>query len=270
MNSVANGVQMGFKFLIVSRHPQRFDEVAALIEQHVLRVSRRSEWMGGPAASDEAMNADVWLGDSLGEMALYYGLSDACLVGGSFAPLGGQNLIEAACGCPVVMGPHTFNFSEAAGLAEAEGAALRVADMAEAVRAGLGLVRDSAALAQAVAAGLAFAARNRGGRRFGRWRRCGSICHQFDLCSLSSNARPPVATQFWLANGMAPAHTLPGQQSLKISIPTIDRLAGGLVQRGSVAAGGDRMIYENLARRHINADHEAAQSPVQGRINRDT
>ena len=163
INSVANGAQMGFQPLIVPRHPQRFDEVAALIERHGLRVSRRSQWTGSPAASDEAMNADVWLGDSLGEMALYYGLSDACLLGGSFAPLGGQNLIEAAaCGCPVVMGPHTFNFSEAAGLAEAEGAALRVADMAEAVRAALELVKDPAALAEAVAAGLAFAARNRG------------------------------------------------------------------------------------------------------------
>jgi 3-deoxy-D-manno-octulosonic-acid transferase len=85
------------------------------------------------------------------------------LLGGSFAPLGGQNLIEAAaCGCPVVMGPHTFNFTEAAEMAEAEGAALRVAGMAEAVQAGLGLAGDSAALAEAVAAGLAFAARNRG------------------------------------------------------------------------------------------------------------
>ena len=163
MNSVVNGVPMGFKSLIVPRHPQRFDEVAALIEAHGLRVSRRSQWTGSPAASDEAMNAHVWLGDSLGEMALYYGLSDACLLGGSFAPLGGQNLIEAAaCGCPVVMGPHTFNFTEASELAEAEGAALRVAGMAEAVRTGVGLVGDSAALAEAVAAGLAFAARNRG------------------------------------------------------------------------------------------------------------
>ena len=163
MNSVANNSPMTFKPLIVPRHPQRFDEVAALIEGRGLRVSRRSQWTGGPAASDEAMNADVWLGDSLGEMALYYGLSDACLLGGSFAPLGGQNLIEAAaCSCPVVMGPHTFNFTEAAALAEAEGAALRVAGMAEAVRAALELVNDSAALAKAVTAGLAFAARNRG------------------------------------------------------------------------------------------------------------
>lgn len=163
MNSVANKPAAGCKALIVPRHPQRFDDVAALAAQHGLRVSRRSQWTDGPAASQEAMNADVWLGDSLGEMALYYGLSDAALLGGSFAPLGGQNLIEAAaCGCPVVMGPHTFNFTEAAEMAEAEGAALRVACMAEAVQAGLGLAGDSAGLAQAVAAGLAFAARNRG------------------------------------------------------------------------------------------------------------
>jgi 3-deoxy-D-manno-octulosonic-acid transferase len=163
MNSVANKPAAGFKALIVPRHPQRFDEVAALAAQHGLRVSRRSQWTSGPADSAEAMNADVWLGDSLGEMALYYGLGDVALLGGSFAPLGGQNLIEAAaCGCPVVMGPHTFNFSEAAALAEAEGAAQRVADMEEAVRAGLALLGDSALRTQAVAAGLAFAARNRG------------------------------------------------------------------------------------------------------------
>lgn len=163
IESIALGRPGNFKALIVPRHPQRFDEVEALIRQHGLRVSRRSSWSSSPADSREAMSADVWLGDSLGEMALYYALSDVALLGGSFAPLGGQNLIEAAaCGCPVVMGPHTFNFTEAAGLAEAEGAALRVADLAEAVRAGLGLMRDSPALAKVAAAGLAFAARNRG------------------------------------------------------------------------------------------------------------
>ncbi len=151
------------KWLIVPRHPQRFGEVEALAEQHGLRVSRRSSWPAGPAASEAAMQADVWLGDSLGEMALYYALSDVALLGGSFAPLGGQNLIEAAaCGCPLVLGPHTFNFAEAAELAQAEGAAQRVADMREAVQAALALVNDPPARAQAVAAGLAFAARNRG------------------------------------------------------------------------------------------------------------
>lgn len=161
---VNNGaVRLTFKALIVPRHPHRFDEVAVLIVQHGLSVSRRSSWAGSPAEQAQALNADVWLGDSLGEMALYYGLADVALLGGSFAPLGGQNLIEAAaCGCPVVMGPHTFNFSEAADLAQAEGAALRVADMTEAVQTGLMLVNDARVLAQTVAAGQAFAARNRG------------------------------------------------------------------------------------------------------------
>lgn len=163
MSSATNEPARAFHALIVPRHPQRFDEVAALVEQHGLRVSRRSQWANGPADNDEARQADVWLGDSLGEMALYYGLSDVALLGGSFAPLGGQNLIEAAaCACPVVMGPHTFNFSEAAELAEAEGAALRVAGMAEAVDVALALVGDPPALADAVDSGLAFAARNRG------------------------------------------------------------------------------------------------------------
>ena len=156
--------QRRFKPLIVPSHPQRFDEVQMLAESQGLSVSRRSRWpAAGPFESRDAMQADVWLGDSLGEMALYYGLGSVALLGGSFAPLGGQNLIEAAaCGCPVVMGPHTFNFLEAAELAEAEGAALRVADVREGVQAALRLVNDSAALAKAAHASLAFAARNRG------------------------------------------------------------------------------------------------------------
>jgi 3-deoxy-D-manno-octulosonic-acid transferase len=78
--------------------------------------------------------ADVWLGDSVGEMAAYYTLADCAWLGGSFMPYGGQNLIEAiACGCPVVMGPHTFNFQETAEAAVQAGLAVRVADMAQAL-----------------------------------------------------------------------------------------------------------------------------------------
>jgi 3-deoxy-D-manno-octulosonic-acid transferase len=85
------------------------------------------------------------------------------LLGGSFAPLGGQNLIEAAaCGCPVVMGPHTFNFAQAAELALAEGAALRVADTEAGVACAMSLLNDAAACDAAVAHSLAFAARHRG------------------------------------------------------------------------------------------------------------
>jgi 3-deoxy-D-manno-octulosonic-acid transferase len=147
-----------FQILIVPRHPQRFDEVQALVEHHGLTVARRSGWNGAPPAA-----ADVWLGDSLGEMALYYAMSDVALLGGSFAPLGGQNLIEAAaCGCPVIMGPHTFNFAEVAELAEAAGAARRVADMGEAVRAARALLSRPAAQQAAAAAGRKFSAQHRG------------------------------------------------------------------------------------------------------------
>jgi 3-deoxy-D-manno-octulosonic-acid transferase len=147
----------GIQWLLVPRHPQRFDEVAALVAQAGLSVSRRSAWVDAPAP------ADVWVGDSLGEMALYYAISDVALLGGSFLPLGGQNLIEAAaCGCPIVMGPHTFNFSDAAQLSEEAGAALRVASMEEGLRVAVELARDADARQQAVAAAERFAAAHRG------------------------------------------------------------------------------------------------------------
>ncbi len=134
--------------VIVPRHPQRFDEVAALVLAAGLALQRRS--MLGDAISPEVATADVWLGDSMREMSLYYGVAHAALLGGSFAPLGGQNLIEAAaCACPLVMGPHTFNFALAAELAIEAGAAVRAADMAQAVprAAGLALAPDREAWA---------------------------------------------------------------------------------------------------------------------------
>ena len=147
------------QWLIVPRHPQRFDAVAALVAEQGLAESRRSSWSDGPPAPEQG----VWLGDSLGEMALYYGLADLALLGGSFEPLGGQNLIEAAaCGCPVLMGPHTFNFAEAAALAEAAGAALRTTDLPAAVRLARQLALDAPGLETARQAGLAFASAHRG------------------------------------------------------------------------------------------------------------
>jgi 3-deoxy-D-manno-octulosonic-acid transferase len=100
----------------------------------------------------------VWLGDTLGDMALYYSLSSVALLGGSFEPLGGQNLIEAAaCGCPVVMGPHTFNFAQAAEMALEAGAAVRVADMRQGVAAAAHWVANAPAREAAAHAGAAFA-----------------------------------------------------------------------------------------------------------------
>ncbi len=124
----ARGRMPDCHWLLVPRHPRRFEAVADAVRQAGLTLARRSacadlhDWLAEPDA--------VLLGDSLGEMALYYSLADVALLGGSFAPLGGQNLIEAAaCGCSVVMGPHTFNFAEIAERAEAAGAAVRAADM---------------------------------------------------------------------------------------------------------------------------------------------
>lgn len=145
------------QWLIVPRHPQRVNEVEALLQAQGLHVSRRSQWSDAPEPSD------VWLGDSLGEMALYYSLSDVALLGGSFGPWGGQNLIEAAaCACPVIMGPHTYNFTQAAEMAEQAGAALRVHDMGEALKLGRHLLQDRAGQTVASKAAHQFAQAHQG------------------------------------------------------------------------------------------------------------
>jgi 3-deoxy-D-manno-octulosonic-acid transferase len=121
---------------IVPRHPQRFEEVAALMQASGLPWQRRSQW----SAPQES---GLVLGDSLGEMPLYYGVASVALLGGSFAPLGGQNLIEAcACGCPVVMGPHTFNFKQAAQWAIDAQAGERSPDMTTAMAQALAIALD--------------------------------------------------------------------------------------------------------------------------------
>jgi 3-deoxy-D-manno-octulosonic-acid transferase len=124
-------VLAGTMLVIVPRHAQRFDAVYRLMKARAdksgLSIARRSEAPARPTV-------DLWLGDSMGEMAAYYTLAHVAIIGGSFLPLGGQNLIEAcACHCPVVLGPHTFNFEQVAEQAVQSGAALRAADAEDAV-----------------------------------------------------------------------------------------------------------------------------------------
>jgi len=117
--------------LVVPRHPQRFDEVAPLAQ------SRRTH-APVPAGTDR-----VHLGDTMGEMAFYFAAADVAVIGGSFVPLGGQNLIEGlAAGTPVVAGPSMFNFAEATRLAVAAGAALQVADARAAMAQAVALLED--------------------------------------------------------------------------------------------------------------------------------
>lgn len=155
------------QWLIVPRHPQRFDEVAELIRAQGWVCWRRGEWgdrlSGAMTPVPGGSKPTIWLGDSLGEMALYYSLADVALLGGSFEPLGGQNLIEAAaCGCPVVLGPHTFNFAEVSDQAVTAGAARRVADLGQGVQAALQWLSDPDARQVAVQAALGFAHTHRG------------------------------------------------------------------------------------------------------------
>ena len=143
--------------MLVPRHPQRFDDVAALAAGRGATVQRRSD--------EQAVRGDtrVWLGDSMGEMFAYYAAADVALIGGSWLPFGGQNLIEAcAVGTPVVLGPHTFNFAQVAEQAEAAGAALRATDADAGMRLAAELLADEARRTAIGEAGLAFAQAHRG------------------------------------------------------------------------------------------------------------
>lgn len=147
----------GTLLVIVPRHPQRFDEVAALLERHHIASQRRSE---NSRVRDETR---VLLGDSMGEMAAYYASCDVAFIGGSLLPFGGQNLIEAcAVGKPVLVGPHTYNFAEASERAVSAGAALRVMDGADLQRKVAALLANPKVTERMSAAGLAFSNEHRG------------------------------------------------------------------------------------------------------------
>ena len=143
--------------VIVPRHPQRFDAVEQLLEQRGIRYQRRS--------LEEAVGKDtaVLLGDSMGEMFAYYAACDVAFIGGSLLPYGGQNLIEAcAVGKPVILGPHTYNFAEAAERAVEAGAAVRVSDEAELVRELQDLLKNPQRRHRMGQAGLKFSRQHQG------------------------------------------------------------------------------------------------------------
>ena len=147
----------GLILLLVPRHPQRFAEVAALVEERKLALCRRSE---GTLPSAETR---VWLGDSMGEMPAYFTVADLALIGGTLLPFGGQNLIEAAaCGCPVLVGPHTYNFAQATEDALASGAALRISDASGAAAEAERLLKDTETLDAMRQAATAFSQAHRG------------------------------------------------------------------------------------------------------------
>ncbi|MVW71368.1 3-deoxy-D-manno-octulosonic acid transferase [Bordetella sp. 15P40C-2] len=149
-------------FILIPRHPQRFSAAAIALDEMGLTYHRRSQMVmsaqarkRGPSPVAETLfvpdedgsrpdsPVSVLLGDSLGEMAFYYGAADVAIVGGSFLPFGGQNLIEAcAAGVPTIVGPHTFNFKQAAQDAIAAGGVCRAGKASAALQLALALVDD--------------------------------------------------------------------------------------------------------------------------------
>ena len=113
--------------VIVPRHPQRFNDVEALLQQRNLPYQRRSQLHEMVEEETKFI-----LGDSMGELFIYYASADICLVGGSILPYGGQNLIEAMrMAKPVLIGEHTFNFKEVSERSILQCAAWRVSNQLE-------------------------------------------------------------------------------------------------------------------------------------------
>ena len=142
--------------IIVPRHPARAAAIAALLRQRGLRVARRS------AAEAIDSSVELYLGDTLGELGLFYRLAGIAFIGGSMVPSGGHNPLEAALlDCAVLHGPDMSNCAAIARDLAAAGAALTVRDAEEFGAALARLLADPAERARRAAAGLDVAADNR-------------------------------------------------------------------------------------------------------------
>jgi 3-deoxy-D-manno-octulosonic-acid transferase len=108
--------------VLVPRHPERFAAVARLCRKNGFRIALRSETPGAVAA-----DVEILVGDTMGELQLFFGAADVAFIGGSLVPTGGHNLLEAsAVGKPVVFGPHMFNFQEISQMTLERGAGVQI------------------------------------------------------------------------------------------------------------------------------------------------
>ncbi|HEX2138634.1 MAG TPA: lipid IV(A) 3-deoxy-D-manno-octulosonic acid transferase [Woeseiaceae bacterium] len=143
--------------LLVPRHPERFEAVRQLLERQETRYVARTAGERVPAS------AGVFLGDTMGEVPLFYSASDVAFVGGTLVPIGGHNLLEpAALGLPVVAGPHLFNTQEIANLFNRVGALTLVEDEHALARSVLRLLGNAAEARRLGEAGRRIVLENRG------------------------------------------------------------------------------------------------------------
>ena len=143
--------------VLVPRHPERFDRVAALVQREDMVLIRRSQ----ASSCDEA--CAVYLGDTMGDLPMLLAAADVAFVGGSLVPVGGHNLLEAAAlGVPVVVGPQVFNFAEITRLLVAGEGAVQVVDAQGLARVLTDWLGDAAERARIGENGRRFVERNRG------------------------------------------------------------------------------------------------------------
>ena len=143
--------------VLVPRHPQRFLAVRDMIVKQGMSVVSRTD--GEPCSP----STQVFLGDTMGELTLFYAASDAAFVAGSLVPIGGHNLLEpAALGLPLLSGPHVFNAQEIADMFVDKGACKLVQDSAELAAAVDGLLSDPETASQLGDAGREILEGNRG------------------------------------------------------------------------------------------------------------
>ncbi len=143
--------------LLVPRHPERFARVAALARKRGHAVVLRSE--GRPCDAQTA----VFVGDTLGELLLFYAVADVAFVAGSLVPVGGHNMLEpAALGVPAVFGPHLFNFSDISRDLLEAGAARRIENSEQLAVVVGELLGDAALRAEMGEAGRRLVEANRG------------------------------------------------------------------------------------------------------------
>ncbi len=123
--------------ILVPRHPERFHAVKELCQKHKYHVVTRS------SHEPCSMVTQVFLGDTMGELKLFYAASDVAFVAGSLVPIGGHNVLEPiGLNIPTVTGPHMFNFAEINDILLAADALIQVSDEQQLAQTIIALFQD--------------------------------------------------------------------------------------------------------------------------------